>query len=70
MDKPLSKWIMLDLVDFLKENDISAREAITLIGAGACYMHSKALQEDMMSLADHQKKIMVKCMGLVLQDIS
>lgn len=69
MDKPLEKWDMLDLQQFFHENDLEIREAVILIGAGACDMHAKACAAEMMDLADHHRKIMVNCLNESLKSL-
>lgn len=51
------------------ENDIEIREAVVLIGAGACEMHLRASNEGMNDLADHHRKIMVNCLDESLKSL-
>ena len=69
MDKKLNEWDMLDLQQFFHENDIEIREAVVLIGAGACEMHRRAMEEGMINMADHQRKIMVNCLDQSLKKL-
>lgn len=69
MNKPLEEWDMLDLQQFFNEHDIEIREAVVLIGAGACEMHARALIEGMIDLADHHRKIMIDCMDHALKTL-
>lgn len=62
MSKPLKDWALLDLQAFLNKNDIEIHEAVTLIGAGACEMHSMAVNKENMEFAEHFKKIMLDCL--------
>lgn len=69
MNKPLEKWNYADLQQFFNENDIEIREAVLLIGAGACEMHAEAYAAEMLELADHNRKIMINCLNETLKSL-